>query len=101
MNYLELPRRRILVTNIEKSPRIYLELICHVETKPLGTLQFDLSSIDLSQVRHERSKGRRTYSIVLWLIISPEKDDGMMEVSVEWQGKQCGNDQFHFDFIDE
>lgn len=71
------------------------------ETKLLVTVHFDLSSIVLSPDQVYNLKGRKRYPIDLVLVVNPENDEGMMQVSVEYNGSKCGSSQFQMEFADE
>ena len=65
-------------------------------TKPLGTIEVNIEDIDLTKCESHRKRGHNCYWIDFTAIVTMGSDEGIMQVAVEWEGKQCGSGRLRF-----
>ena len=74
-------------------------------TKLLGKVEINTDDIDLTacdfnwrvNTKNVVYHKYKEYQIPVIISIALCGDDGLMEVTVEWRGRRCGNAKFNFD----
>ncbi|KAF7507831.1 hypothetical protein GJ744_009995 [Endocarpon pusillum] len=63
----------------------------------VGTIQVNVKDVDLSACEsHWDKRGNRYYRIAFLANVTLRGDEGVMQVTVMWNGKECGSGKLHF-----
>lgn len=63
----------------------------------MGTIQVSVEDVDLGACESGRNKrGRLYYRIAFTAIVTLGSDVGVMQVTVMWNGKECGSGKLQF-----
>jgi hypothetical protein len=63
----------------------------------VGTIQVSVEDVDLNLYdSHKNKRGRLFYQIAFTAIITLGSDEGVMQVTVLWNGNECGSGKLKF-----
>jgi hypothetical protein len=63
----------------------------------VGTIQVSVEDVDLNLCdSHKNKRGRLFYQIAFTAIITLGSDEGVMQVTVLWNGNECGSGKLKF-----